>query len=187
MRYAFIGMSNIGKTYWSKRVAAELKIEHINCDALIEKKIGGELEQQGFHGSRSLAEWMGQPFDTQYKANSERYTAHEQAVMRASLDRLKTKKNVSAVIDTTGSVIYTGADILADLRTETRVIYLEASEAYIEDLFRRYIAHPKPVIWHNHYRPQVEETFMARCIVAIRNCCANGAALPRDRACHDTV
>jgi shikimate kinase len=157
MRFSFIGMSNIGKTYWSKRIASAKGVAHICCDALIEQQLGPELKQLGYHGEQGMAKWLGHPADAQYKTNSGRYTECEQKALRESLKHLRDDAAFPAVIDTTGSLIYTGADILDELRALTRIVYFEASDAHIDDLFRRYIAHPKPVIWGDSYRPGPDE------------------------------
>jgi shikimate kinase len=158
MRFSLIGMSNIGKTSWAKRISSAKKCAHINCDALIERKLKSELADGNYHGIDGVAKWMGFPFDSDYKKRSGLYIIYEREVMRESLDNLKKDKNFAAVIDTTGSVIYTGDDILDELRTTTRVIYFEASEQHIDELFRKYIANPKPVIWDNCYKAQKNET-----------------------------
>jgi shikimate kinase len=157
MRLSFIGMSNIGKTYWSKRIAAESGYVRIDCDWQIERRLAGELAQGGHRGLRGVAKWMGFPFDPQYKRNSDAYIATEQIVMRNVLDHVGSDR-IPTVIDTTGSVIYTGDDILSDLRAETTVVYFEASEEHIAYLFKRYMTSPKPVIWGENYVPRADET-----------------------------
>jgi shikimate kinase len=151
MRISLIGMSNIGKTFWAKRLAVDKRLKHINCDALIEKKMEVELAQHGYHGLHDVAKWMGQPADHRYEKNSHHYIALEQIVMREALDQLRDSPDNATVIDTTGSVIYAGPEILEQLRADTRVIYFEASDAHIGHLFRRYLDNPKPVIWGDVY------------------------------------
>ncbi|MGB9153946.1 MAG: hypothetical protein WCD70_12775 [Alphaproteobacteria bacterium] len=158
MRISLIGMSNIGKSTWAKRMAAGKGWKKIDCDALIEKKLAPELAQKGYVGLQGMAAWMGFPFDPQYQANSGLYLSYEQEVMRETLGQLRKDAASSTVIDTTGSVIYTGADILAELRDVTRVVYFEASEEHIEYLYQRYLKHPKPVIWSDKYTPRKGET-----------------------------
>jgi len=77
--------------------------------------------------------------------------------MRESLDERDKDKESPIVLDTTGSVIYTGYDILKTLREKTRVIYLEATESHIAALFKNYMAYPKPVIWGESYRAKGQE------------------------------
>jgi hypothetical protein len=114
---------------------------------------------------------MGFPGDPSYEKNSRRYLACEQEVMRESLAQMQSDKESSLVLDTTGSVIYTGADILQSLRAETRVIYFEASENHTASLFRSYTGHrPKPVIWGELYAPIAGETSqqtLERCYPAL--------------------
>ncbi len=124
---------------------------------MIEQRLAPELAAGGFHGTQGLGKWMGLPHMPDFKAKGEIYLAHEREVMRQVLDEAR-DSDKPTIIDTTGSVIYTGAEILADLRDVARVIYLQASDAHIDDLFRRYIAHPKPTLWDIHYAPQEGET-----------------------------
>ena len=158
MRVSLIGMSNIGKSFWAQRVAAETGCARVDCDTLIEKRLAPELATGGYSGLQGMAKWMGFPFDPSYAHNSCRYIQHEQDVMRETFDSLRLNAPPRIVVDTTGSVIYVGDDLLSELRATTRVIYLEASEDHIKTLFRRYTSHPKPVIWHDCYRPETQET-----------------------------
>jgi shikimate kinase len=158
MRVSLIGMSNIGKTYWAKHLASSLSIEPINCDDLIEKKLAPELALGGFKGLKGMAQWMGFPADSQYKKNSDTYLEFEKVVMRDILARLRQEPEQTAIVDTTGSIIYTGDDILTELRQSTRVVYIEATNAHIKTLFKNYITHPKPVIWGDCYVPVTGET-----------------------------
>ena len=155
MRISLIGMSNIGKSTWARQVAAKGGYGLVACDALIEKRLGAELTQKGMRG---MASWMGLPWEPQYKKNAAIYLDHERAVMREQLARLKADEGLQVVMDTTGSVIYTGDDILAEMRATTTVVYLEASEEHTEALFKHYMTHPKPTIWGDIYAPQANES-----------------------------
>jgi shikimate kinase len=177
MRVSFIGMSNIGKTYWAKRISAEYGIKNVNCDSCIEHMMEPELKALGFRGLRDVAKWMGQPPAPQYEANSDRYVECEKTVMSEIIERLGTQPEESIVIDTTGSVIYSGVGILAGLRRHTRIIYFEASDAHIDSLFKRYLTHPKPLIWGNAFKPQEGEAAQE----TLRRCYPE---LLRDRAWH---
>jgi shikimate kinase len=152
-------MSNIGKSYWSRRLAAESGFERVACDMLIEQKLRPELTKHGYAGIRDVAKWMGQPFDPQYPETSAKYIACERAVMQETIESLNGAViGKPFVIDTTGSVIYAGDDITAQLRALTRVVYFEASPAHISQLFHRYMNNPKPVIWGHAYAPQAGES-----------------------------
>ena len=158
MRISLIGMSNIGKSYLARHLAATKGFTHINCDRMIEEKLGVELAKEGYVGTAGMARWMGFPYEPHYKKHSGLYTNAESAIMRDVFAHLNHDKNISAVIDTTGSVIYCSEDILENLRAATTVIYLEASEEHINALFKNFIAHPKPVIWGESFKPRVGES-----------------------------
>src|SRR3989344_3211611 len=79
-------------------------------DEEIEKRLGPILTELGYHGTRGMAEWMGQPFEPQYHENSTIYLEHEIAVMWKVIGRLGQGEQL--VVDTTGSVIYTGSKTL---------------------------------------------------------------------------
>src|SRR6202022_3669739 len=53
------------------------------------------------------------------------------------------------VLDTTGSVVYTGEEICRRLQLLTTVVHLAASAAEEETLVARYLSDPKPVLWGN--------------------------------------
>jgi shikimate kinase len=147
MRFTLIGMSNIGKSYWSERLAKDAGYERIFCDYLIEQKLAEELKLIGFSGIEEVAAWMGSPGDERYIANSQKYLQCEQAVMEDVLTELSKRTNSNIVVDTSGSVIYMSARILEKLRTMTKVVYLEANKEHYQILFEQYTFSPKPLIW----------------------------------------
>lgn len=159
MHISLIGMSNIGKSYCSRNLAAHHGFKHIDCDALIEKKISAELAHGGHEGTAGMAKWMGFPAEPDYAKNSRRYIGCEEEVMKEAIVGLQADNNSSVVLDTTGSVIYAHKAVLDSLRAATRVIYFEATEGHTDALFRSYISHhPKPVIWGDSYKPLAGET-----------------------------
>lgn len=128
MIYTLIGMSNLGKTHWAERLKGECGFTRIDCDALVEDKLGVQLKTLGYTGIEEVAKWMGFPFDAQYPQTSAEFVQAERAVMLEIIDQLRTSSaNQPTVIDTCGSVIYTGDEVIASLRELSTVIYLEAS------------------------------------------------------------
>jgi shikimate kinase len=154
---SLIGMSNIGKSHWSRELAAR-GYKHVDCDALVEEKLAVELTAQGYKGLAEVAKWMGQPYDTQYPYTSQKYVACERGVMLEIIEQLKTKPDQPLVIDTTGSVVYVGDDIMKELQALTCVVYLEATAAHAAKLFERYASNPKPVIWGESFKPSSDES-----------------------------
>lgn len=147
-----IGMSNIGKSQWSARLAAEAGYEVIDCDELLAKKLfpGADL--------RALADWLGQPGEPRYEPRSRQLLAAEREVMLACLVRLRDHAAARPlVVDTGGSVIHAGEDVLAALGRLTRIVYLEATAAQRDQLYARYLAEPKPLIWGDAWQPRPDE------------------------------
>ena len=160
-------MSGSGKTYWSKQLA-NLGFKHICCDDLIEEKLKNELKGWGYSGINDIARWMGQPYDSQYKHTSKKYLNFEKQVMDEIFNSIEmnANKDNKIVIDTTGSIIYTGKNILKKLKKYTKVIYLHVSSEIIKELHDLYIFDPKPVIWGNLFNKDNSETdkeALARC------------------------
>jgi shikimate kinase len=154
-----IGMSNIGKSYWAKRLH-EAGYEWVDCDLMVENMLKEQLKEFNYQGIEGVAEWMGHPFDPQYPQTSKLYIDCEKAVMREVLDKLRKAPAGSkpCVIDTTGSVIYTGDEITEELGELSRIVYLEASREHVAELFSRYMIYPKPLIWDNIHAPREGET-----------------------------
>jgi shikimate kinase len=151
-------MSNAGKTYWSKKLEANGFIRY-GCDEMIENKLGPQLKKLGFKGIKDVAKWMGQPYEKQHKKNSLTYLDFEKQIMREILSNIKQmdlRKNV--VIDTTGSVIYTGDDILNMLSESSIIVYLTTPASVKKIMYENYIKNPKPVFWGDVFSKRKGET-----------------------------
>lgn len=169
MNITLIGMSNLGKTHWATRLETECGFRRIDCDALVEAALSPYLQTKGYSGVQDVAKWMGQPFDEQYPATSQEFVRCEREVMLQIVDVLRQaqiKDGPPLVVDTCGSVIYAGDDIRKSLCELTHVVYLEASDAHRAQLFERYMAEPKPVIWGSVFsqgRGETPHEALARC------------------------
>ena len=156
MALSLIGMSGSGKSYWSRRLQRHLGFQRFGCDDIIEERLAPKL--QSYTARDRVAEWMGQPFDEQFPAHQKEYLDLEVAVMRDIFEEVGTyseRKRQATVIDTTGSVIYTGEEICHTLKERSSVIYLEVSEEVTDHMFERYRANPRPVVFHE--TPQRKE------------------------------
>lgn len=143
---AFVGMSNMGKTYWSKKFV-ELGFDHINCDDRIEAKLSPELSALGYSGIADVSRWMGQPYDEQYASTQDRYLALERAVMEEVFAQVKEGLQKNTIIDTTGSVVHVGNDISQALADHALVVSIDATDNMKAEMFERYIKEPKPVVF----------------------------------------
>ena len=152
MKISLIGMSGSGKSYWSKKLQTK-GFKRFCCDDLIEEKLRSELKASGYHGIQDVAKWMGQPFDKQYKGTSKRYLQYENEVMNEVIRLTQhSHSHENIVIDTTGSVIYAGNNILEKLIRFTKVIYLDTPDSVKNTMYQLYLQDPKPVIWGKFFK-----------------------------------
>jgi hypothetical protein len=165
LRIALIGMSGTGKSYWAQRVAAA-GYPAISCDALIETKLQRVLQAGGFSGINGVAAWMGWPDSESYAEREAQYLAQETESLDELLTELQKQPGRSLILDSTGSIIYTGNHLLRRLRKLMTVVYLAASADEQQLLIRRYLEDPKPVLWRGAFQPRAGETphqTVARC------------------------
>jgi hypothetical protein len=165
LRIALIGMSGAGKTFWTRRIA-ETGVPAISCDDKIEEKLAPRLAAGGFAGINGVAAWMGWPDSPTYAEKEAQYLAEEIAALDEILAELERDPQKSLVLDTTGSVIYTGNRLLMKLRKLMTVVYLAASDAEQQLLIERYLSDPKPVLWRGAFVVKGSETpreTVARC------------------------
>ena len=123
LKVAFIGMSNIGKSYTAMRLATKYDFSLIEVDKII-------WENLGHDSMEAFAQWQGHPYTEGY---SEREKHSISLETQATRKALKTEKP-NPMIDTTGSVIYTDEDVLKTLTEDYYVVYIKAMEDHIERL-----------------------------------------------------
>jgi shikimate kinase len=165
LRIALIGMSGAGKTFWT-RCIAETGVPAISCDDRIEEKLALRLAAGGYAGINGVAAWMGWPDSATYAEREAQYLAEEIATLDEILGGLEINREQSLVLDTTGSVIYTGNHLLHRLRKLMKVVYLAAGEAEQQLLIERYLSDPKPVLWRGAFQAKAGESpreTVARC------------------------
>jgi hypothetical protein len=169
LRLALVGMSGAGKTYWTRRLAAS-GYPTVSCDDLIEARLKGPLQNGGFTGINGVAAWMGWPDQPTYAERESQYLSEETATLDAVLSEIEKEPARELVLDTTGSVVYTGNHLLYRLRRLLTVVYLAASTQEQQVLVERYLTDPKPVLWRGAFHPRAGETpkdTVARCYPAL--------------------
>jgi shikimate kinase len=169
LRLALIGMSGAGKTFWTKRLA-QSGCPSFSCDEGIEHRLSSSLSAGGYAGINGVAAWMGWPDSKAYAEREAKYLAQEMAVLDETLAELERDASRELILDTTGSVIYTGTNLLRRLRKQMTVVYLAASEQEQEILKERYLTNPKPVLWRGAFQPRLGENprdTAARCYPAL--------------------
>ena len=162
-------MSGTGKSYWARKLATA-GFRAISIDDRIEERLAPELAAGGYRGTRGVATWMGWPDQPGYCDRAQQYLAAEMVSMREALDEMDRSASEGFVLDTTGSIVYTGDEICRRLKRLTTVVYLEAPEQEEGTLIARYLSDPKPVLWGEQYSKHPGESAqdaVARCYHAL--------------------
>ncbi len=167
MRLSLIGMAGSGKSYWSMKLV-EHGFRRFCCDDLIAAKLDPELTRPD-GTTMELGQWMGFPYEPHYRERESKYLAYEIEVLTEILEYLESRKSnpeEKIVLDTTGSIIYTGERILKRLRRYTTVIYLSIPPEVRGQLLKAYVSNPHPMLWRNVFSKEPDETeqeALARC------------------------
>jgi len=165
LRLALIGMSGAGKTFWTKKLSAN-RYPTACSDDRIEEKLRPRLAAGGYSGINGVAAWMGWPDSATYAERESEYLAEEIHTLDEILTELEKHPEKSLVLDTTGSVIYTGNHLLMRLRRQMTIVHLAASTEEQRLLTERYLNDPKPVLWRGAFQPKAGEKpreTVARC------------------------
>jgi shikimate kinase len=165
IKLSLIGMSGAGKSHWAQKLAAA-GFRVISIDDRIEKKLAPELAAGGHRGIGGVAAWMGWPDEPAYREREKKYFECEVKSMGEALDEIQAAGEEGTILDTTGSVVYTGEEICRRMQSLTTVVYLEASPAEEDLLIARYLSDPKPVLWGEQFvrRPgESTQDAIARC------------------------
>ena len=141
LNLAFVGMSNIGKSYTATRLSKTYDFQLVEIDHLIRE----ELEHDNM---ADFAAWQGQPYTEGYD---------EREAVSISLETKATQKAMTPVsgnslLDTTGSVIYIDKEIKQQLQTAFLIVHIAAGAEDLKRLKDDYFALPKPLVWRGHYQ-----------------------------------
>jgi len=155
-----IGMSGSGKSYWAEKLSRR-GFRRFYIDSLITGKLSAELEREDGR-VMTLGEWMGFPFQEGYQEREDLYLSIEKQLMGEVLDWIEENtcacSSENVVIDTTGSVIYVGEDLLDRLRSLTTVINFTFPTVVREALLRQYVSNPRPVLWRGFFNQEPGES-----------------------------
>ncbi len=145
LRIAFIGMSNIGKSYTANRLAKHYGFERIEVDNLIWQSLG-------YRSMAELATWQGQPYEAGYAEREAKSIELESQALNTAMDHAQSRSVGNVIIDTPGSVIYTAKTALERLKSEFLIVHIKAGPNDIERLKQDYFENPKPLVWAGHYK-----------------------------------
>ena len=158
IRIALIGMSGAGKSYWSSKLIKQ-GFHSFCCDDLFEKKVEEFLWLP--NGKMlSMAEWMGHPYEPRYIQAEQNYLEFEVEMMESICSFLREDEyqDKNVVVDTTGSLIYTGSTLIGCLREITTIVYLKAQLGSIKAMYETFLRDPKPVLWQGRFNKHPQES-----------------------------
>ena len=167
MHLSLIGMSGSGKSHWSIQLA-EIGFHRFCCDEMIARNLSAELTRED--GTvMDLGEWMGFPYQPNYKEREARYLAHEIRVLDEILGYVGDSawdSGENIVVDTTGSVIYTGETVLKKLCLHTTVVHFSTPPEVQARMLDVYRVRQRPILWRDLFNQQPDEDneeALARC------------------------
>lgn len=170
-------MSGVGKSYWARQLARH-GYTHLDCDAMIAQRLGDivtvNADEDPVH---AVGRWLGMPWSEGYPQREAKYLALESDVTQQAIAQVNDEPDRPAVIDTTGSVIYTGDALLEKLKRSTRVVYFDVPDDVQQRMVDLYLAEPKPVLWQGGFRHDRDEPHHE----ALMRCYANLLADRADR------
>ncbi|QQS59413.1 hypothetical protein IPN35_00795 [Candidatus Peregrinibacteria bacterium] len=162
LKIAFIGMSNIGKSFRTEQLQ---RLKNMQSSS-IDNSIAEQMKKEGMAG---MVEWMGYPFEKKYKEAEKEYLELENKI---TIGRIPEGKNY--VLDTTGSFVYLEPETISFVQENFLVVNLDCSEMMLRVMIEEFFLMPKTIIWGDFFEKQDGE----REIDALRRCYP---ALLRDR------
>jgi shikimate kinase len=154
MMISLIGMSNVGKSHWSKKLETEQGFTRVCCDDLIAERLSNLLIDVDLTDMDAFAAWMGMPYEFGYQQREAAYLSTEQSVLEQAME----SKEEKTIIDTTGSVIYLPEVVLHRLREVSTVVYLGVKDDQLEAMTQKFFAHPKPLVWGKVFTRHAHES-----------------------------
>jgi shikimate kinase len=149
LKIALLGMSNIGKSHFAKRLHKKFGFSCTEVDAVIQSHLGKD-------NMNDHAAWLGQPYSQGYAERESEAIDLETRATSAAIDLCLANGN--AVLDAPGSVIYVDEPVIERLKSNFWLIYLEASHRDIRRLKQLYYTSPKPLIWNDSYNASLAKT-----------------------------
>ncbi|NQV89300.1 MAG: hypothetical protein HQ488_03205 [Parcubacteria group bacterium] len=155
MIISLIGMSNCGKSHWSKKLESEQGYARLCCDDIIAGQLSDLLPNVEITDMDAFAAWMGMPYEFGYQEREAAYLSAEEAALFKVMDQARGE---NVVIDTTGSVIYLSEKVLRILKDISTVVYLEATDEQLTEMTELFFQNPKPLVWAENFSMEPTET-----------------------------
>ena len=147
LRLAFIGMSNIGKSFRSKELSNDKDFVISSIDEGICEKINIKEE-------KDLGEWFGYPYEKDFSLKQKKYLEIEDSLTKG----VQIPQNENFILDTTGSVIYLPEVTHKFLKDNFFIIHFEVPSENIKKMIEEYCAEPKSVVWGDIFNQKENES-----------------------------
>lgn len=154
----FTGMSNCGKSYWSRQIA-HTGFRRFCCDDMIETGLLNIIRDSDLKGIKDVARWLGQPYETDHQKKADLYLQLEKNSLNNIVSEICAAPGINNVIDTTGSFVFCGEKSCYEIKELSMVLYIKTEEAEISRLFKNFLKNPKPVIWNGLYYEPIEKSY----------------------------
>lgn len=148
-RLAFVGRSNVGKSYWSRILEEKYGYLRVAVDELIASELGMSEEE--------LSAWLGQPTSEDYFERQNLYLHHEEHSVEKALAGFEPNQRV--VLDTTGSFCFLSEPIKKKIEKEYKVVHLTNDSVSLKELVFQFERDPKPIVWQRHFRGSLAEDY----------------------------
>ncbi len=156
MKIALIGLPKSGKTYWSKRIA-DAGYERIDCEELIQMDMAMHMKDEAYRDDGAPG-WVATPDGKGAGEREQHYLKSEAVAMKQVIDRLKENSEKHVVVDTAGSLVYLGKDVLEALKQEALLVHLETPSSFVEKMVDYYLEKKAPFVWVEHFSKHPGET-----------------------------
>ncbi len=154
MIISLIGMSNCGKSHWSKKLEQAFGFRRLSCDDMIAAQLSEVLPAVDITDMDAFAAWMGMPHEFGYQEREAAYLAGEEGALSRAIEQAQG----DTVIDTTGSAIYLSERVLRRLKQVSTIVYLAPDGNQIDQMTNHFFSCPKPLVWGDRFEQQAGET-----------------------------
>ena len=157
MVITLIGMSGIGKSYWSKKLEQRGFIR-FGCDDLITDCLAYQMGYED-PAQFDMHAWVGYPDQATYAERAQEYLQTEELVLLEVVKFLENaNEDQNIVIDSTGSIIYMKPAIINQLQKLTDFVYLDITADDLDKMLTYYLNNPVAIIWNGYFQPKPHES-----------------------------
>lgn len=155
MKITLIGMSTVGKSYWSDRFV-EAGFERLDLDGMIKERFENHLGSPQTY--EEMGEWLGFPENEGFGEREQQLKQIEAAVLRDVTLLLKTTDKKRLIIDTGGSLVYAPPQYWHNLKQFVKIVYLKMDKKQYQGRIDLYLQTPRFMLWNGQFQPNEGES-----------------------------